>query len=524
MLFRVALAILIWPGPAFAVATEEARATAVVFNSSDPESVSLAKYYASQRKIPEKNLIGLRCSREEQITRQEFLATLWYPLRAEMELRGLWRMDEDKGNVLMTSIRFLAIIKGVPLKVQADPAASPRPGQPDPIAQRSEAAVDSELATLAMPPSPPSGVVSNPYYRRFTPVLDSETRPYILAVSRLDGPSAGVVRLMIDGAQAAERDGLWGWAYIDSRGLKGGPYQLGDQWLMNLAANMQRNGLPVWLDDSGDTLPAGFPLSDLAVYYGWYAGNADGPFADPTLRFRPGAIAVHIHSFSASTVRSLTKNWCGPLLARGAAATLGNVYEPYLALTAELDIVQDRLMAGFTFAESVLMASRALSWMGVALGDPLYRPYASWRQAADRSPNLSSWQRFRRIVLDAGGDIFAAAPALRVASEESGQPLFLEALGAAQLAAGKTGAAGETFHQIDALDPPRDTRFRIELARFRSATHRNDKQEAARSLTAMESLPTSRKSDQLLRKLRHQLFPPPPESPPPKKSPPDTVR
>jgi hypothetical protein len=94
----------------------------------------------------------------------------------------------------------------------------------------------------------------------------------------------------------------------------------------------------------------------------------------------PGAIAVHIHSFSASTLHDPNANWAGPLLTKGAAATLGNVYEPYLQLTAHLDIFNDRLLHGFTFAESAAMATPALSWMNIAVGDPLYRPFASWLQ------------------------------------------------------------------------------------------------------------------------------------------------
>ena len=60
----------------------------------------------------------------------------------------------------------------------------------------------------------------------------------------------------------------------------------------------------------------------------------------------------------------------------GAAATLGNVYEPYLTLTPHLDVFHDRLCAGFTFAEASYMSQRVLSWMttSVALGARLVLP------------------------------------------------------------------------------------------------------------------------------------------------------
>lgn len=114
-------------------------------------------------------------------------------------------------------------------------------------------------------------------------------------------------------------------------------------------------------------------MTDCALYYGWYAGNVGGPF-NQSGRFVPGAVAIHIHSFSAATLSDENSGWAGPLVSRGAAATVGNVYERYLELTAHLDVLNDRSMHGFTFAESVFMASRGLWWMGVAVGDPLYPP------------------------------------------------------------------------------------------------------------------------------------------------------
>jgi len=92
-----------------------------------------------------------------------------------------------------------------------------------------------------------------------------------------------------------------------------------------------------------DVFPANYPIRNAAFYYGWYTENAYGPFTDPNFYFNKGAVACHIHSFSAATVRDAGKFWAGPLLARGATAVLGNVYEPFLALTPNLDIFHDRL-------------------------------------------------------------------------------------------------------------------------------------------------------------------------------------
>src|SRR5207253_3509638 len=117
----------------------------------------------------------------------------------------------------------------------------------------------------------------------------------------------------------------------------------------------------------------------------------------PGFRFVPGAIAVHIHSFSANTLRDPNANWVGPLVSHGAAASVGNVYEPYLQLTAHLNILNDRLLHGFTFAESAYSSIEALSWMSVMVGDPLYRPYLAWLQLdlpPDFAKGASNWRMY----------------------------------------------------------------------------------------------------------------------------------
>jgi hypothetical protein len=89
----------------------------------------------------------------------------------------------------------------------------------------------------------------------------------------------------------------------------------------------------------------------------------------------PGAIAYHLHSFSATTVRDVTNAWVAPLIAHGADATMGMVYEPYLALTPHEDIFTRRLLQGDYFAEAAYASEGGLSWMLTVVGDPLYRPF-----------------------------------------------------------------------------------------------------------------------------------------------------
>ena len=98
-------------------------------------------------------------------------------------------------------------------------------------------------------------------------------------------------------------------------------------------------------------------------------------FARPTVEFMPGAFAYHLHSYSATTIRSTTKNWVGPLLAKGATATMGCVEEPYLYGTPDMAVFFARWVGGFTYGEAAYAGQTSLSWMVTVVGDPLYRPF-----------------------------------------------------------------------------------------------------------------------------------------------------
>lgn len=88
-----------------------------------------------------------------------------------------------------------------------------------------------------------------------------------------------------------------------------------------------------------------------------------------------GAMAYHLHSGSAESLRAPTVGWVAPLVLRGAAASAGAVNEPFLDFTPQPDILADRLCQGYPFGDCVLMAQPALSWQMTVIGDPLYQPF-----------------------------------------------------------------------------------------------------------------------------------------------------
>jgi hypothetical protein len=181
---------------------------------------------------------------------------------------------------------------------------------------------------------------------------------------------------MIDDAIATEADGLLGRAVIDLA-LKDGGYQEGEDWLKATTSLYRQHGIPAYVERTAELIPEGWPLPETALYFGWYGGAVFGPFKTPEFKFVRGAVACHLHSFSATSLRNGGTAWVAPLLERGAAASMGNVWEPYLSYTVHFDQFNARLLAGQTLAEAAWGSTPALSWMTIVVGDPLYRPFAS---------------------------------------------------------------------------------------------------------------------------------------------------
>jgi uncharacterized protein (TIGR03790 family) len=377
----------------------EADETLVVYNVRDPLSWDLANYYAGKRRIAADRVVGIDCSIEEEISRAEYDRDIAGPLRKIFTDRGWWKVRKVSGDEIHVDenkIRFVALMRGVPLKIaRVASYEGDKPASPENYSVMNEAAVDSELACLGFFTRTISGALSNPYFRNFTTIGEAKL-PQLMLVCRLDAPTGEIVRRMIDDSIEAEQTGLWGFAYVDSRNIKDGGLAEGDKWLLNIVADAQKHGIPVIHDNGPDVFPDDYPMRHAAFYYGWYADNVCGPFARPDFYFNKGAIACHIHSFSASSVRSIDKFWAGPLLVRGAAAVLGNVYEPFLNLTANLDVFHERIEDGFTFAESAYMSAKVVSWMNTYIGDPLYKPFKVVQDNFDRAPGqISEWVAYR---------------------------------------------------------------------------------------------------------------------------------
>jgi uncharacterized protein (TIGR03790 family) len=421
----------------------------VVYNNFDPSSVALATYYAQRRGIPLEHLVGLNCPVTEEISRAQYDETIAGPLRQLFSDNGWWHVPPGANQpVTDNQIRFIALMRGIPLKIAQ---TANYPGDSFVGTQQAlntnAAAVDSELATLGLRTRTISGPLRNFYYQSFTPFIDARLAP-IMLVCRLDGPTPAIVKNMIDDAITAERTGLQGFAYINLRGITTGLMAEGDQWLIGATLDLRKYGMPLVWDSSPALFPQDYPMDHTALYLGWYSASVQGPMARDDFRFVPGAIAVHIHSFSGATLRDPHANWCAPLLAHGAAATLGNVYEPYLDLTPHLDIFADHLRNGFNFAESAYAAEPVLSWMTTFVGDPLYRPFGDSDITAAETRSQIEYDTYRDGARTWYGQGKAAGiQQLQASARKLQSGIVWEGLGLLEWSVPANEAALESFRQ-----------------------------------------------------------------------------
>ncbi len=484
--------------------------TIVVYNKTVSDSVALATFYAQQRGIARDHLIGLACSTEEEISREEYDTTIAEPLREIFKQRQWWRLrDTPEQTIAGSNIHFVATIKGIPLKIRG--TTSPYPGDvpgPAPILDRNEASVDSELATLAIPTRQISGPGDNPYFKSFRPITAIEDSTQLL-VCRLDGPTTAAVRQIIVDSIAVEKNGLWGRAYIDSAHNTSGGMELGDKWLSEVKEQLHKVGVPVVYDDLPAVFPDGYPMTDCALYYGWYTQNVAGPFNQPGFRFVPGAVAIHIHSFSASTLRDPNVGWVGPLIARGAAASIGNVYEPFLQITAHLDLFNDRLLHGFTLAESAYASLPALSWMAVVVGDPLYRPYATWLQidaARDSNKTAANWRMYHEFAIKYFPNSSSQYRLLaRQAASRAKNCPMIEDLGLMEAGDGNFAGATSYFQQARTCYTARDDILRVVLEEADAWTKQNKPKRALDLVRSVLRIVSDAPATPLLRKIEHDL-------------------
>lgn len=347
----------------------------VVANSDDPDSLAIADFYASARGIPKGNIVGLPMPKAGKISKAEYFEKIENPLVAELAKRGALKAvklggREPSGREIYSyvshDIDFLVLCRGVPWGINPTPG-SPAPNPPKSFSDA--ASVDSEISGRFVSSKSFAGFVKNPLFNNYSWAMTPSITGTI-PVARLDGVSRADVEASVKNALEAEKKGVRGRVYIDESKRE----KTGDKWLSAAGKILSAAGFDV----SENTEPRLFGFADRmdapAFYFGWYAFNPAGYFADKNFKFPAGASALHIFSFSAANMRD-RNSWTPAFTAEGASATFGNVYEPYLGGTHYPHVYVLALARGMSAGEAATAAMPFLSWQGVFVGDPMFKPF-----------------------------------------------------------------------------------------------------------------------------------------------------
>jgi uncharacterized protein (TIGR03790 family) len=457
----------------------------IVYNTRVPESRGVADYYAQRRLVPTNQIFGFVLSTNEGMSRVEFRDALQKPLAETLKKQKLWQIGLNivhattnqpgrvDWKVVQSKIRYAVLCYGVPLRIDSDPNLKEEGmDKLRPEMRRDEAAVDSELSWLPLIEERPplAGPLRNPVYTSTNAAMLHPTNG-VLLVTRLDGPTAAIARGLVDKALQAEADGLWGRCYFDLRNITEPSYKPGDDWIRGASEICRHLGFETVVDENPGTFPAGFPMSQIAFYIGWYDGSVSGPFAQPTVEFMPGAFAYHLHSYSAATLHSANQNWVGPLLAKGATITMGCVTEPYLSGTPDVAVFTARLVfQGFTFGQAAYASQPVLSWQTTVVGDPLYRPFGKnpdqlHQQLHARGSKLIewSWLRLANLHLATGKPVAEVVTLLEQIAAAKPGAVLSEKLADLYAAQGKPSSAVHSYAQALKLDPSPQQRIRLLL-------------------------------------------------------------
>jgi len=402
------LAYALCCAPAFALEPEEIL---VIANSDIGASVRIAQYYCTKRGVPPDNILALPlgANLSDTITRDDYEKQLAEPIRKklssyefaaeikcllttygvpikvgrrgplkdqEVKLRQLKKLAEQKKNKIeqlkqngvANTSREMKDIKRNLAQLQSEIDSI--------LGKETNASVDSELSMV---------LFSNYELYHWQPNRLKDSMPGMsfntLMVSRLDGPSFGIAKGLIDKAIMAEKTGLRGIAYIDSRGIIDDkkPYSTChfDQSLRDLAVFTRFRTEMAVKEEQTEKLFEPGACPQTAIYCGWYSLKR---YVD-AFDFVDGAVGFHISSLEAVDLRDPNSNqWCPAMLKDGITATLGAVAEPYLHSFPEPKEFFLELFNGSCLVKAYYHTKPFNSWQLVLIGDPMYRPFKNLKK------------------------------------------------------------------------------------------------------------------------------------------------
>jgi len=356
--------------PARAIAQTSDNVLLVV-NSNSPQSIQIADRYATVRRVPERNIVRIKTTIEEQISRTDYASTIEAPIAAWLSRQRL----QDQ-------ILYLVVTKGVPLRVDGSGGQS-----------GTVASVDAELTLLYRKmtgaPVAVAGRLDNPYFLGAKPVAQarhfSRDTSDLYLVTRLDGFTVDdVLKLIERGANPVREGGivLDQKANVADRG--------GDFWLAETAERLtaMQLGARAQLET---TRAIAVSTGPVLGYFSWGSNDPANQRRDMGLTFANGAIGGMFVSTDGRTFREPSAAWrpavagsttggqslVGDLIREGITGVSGHVAEPYLDAIVRPQILFPAYFSGFNLAESFYLAMPNLSWQDIVIGDPLCSPFGT---------------------------------------------------------------------------------------------------------------------------------------------------
>jgi hypothetical protein len=206
-------------------------------------------------------------------------------------------------------------------------------------------------------------------------------------------------------------------------------------------------------------------------------------------------------------------------LERGAAATIGNVYEPYLHLTHDFGILHQRLLAGHCWVDACWMAMPVTSWQGVVLGDPLYQPFKHLRGTGERARDDIDFRALRAAYQQWPKDTVERRKQLDQAIQRTNSGILAEALGLELLEHKLTAEAMIRFRKAKDLYLAEDDKLRQDFHVIAIDRAANRKDLAIRGLRDAQARYHAIPESEALKGWLDILDPPPPPPADPTKPP-----
>ena len=354
--------------------SQTAENVAVVINLNSEASQRIGDYYVSKRGIPPANVIRIRTSPDDAISRDLFNVSIRQPIATALTNGDL----QDR-------VLYIVLTKGVPLRIDGPPG-------PD----TTMASVDSELALLYRQMTGINvfvrGRIDNPYFAGTRDPRD--VRPFthkdhdIYLVTRLDAFTVDEAIALINRGLAPVTDGR---VVLDQQDRLSN--RAGEDWLARAADRLTASGQGERVVLENTVKPAR-GVKPVLGYYSWGSSDPRNRVRTFEMGFVPGALAATFAGPDARTFREPPAAWVpsssgdrralfadsaqsliGDLIREGATGVAGHVSDPYLQSVVRPDILFPAYLAGLNLAEAYYAAIPHLSWQTVVIGDPLCAPF-----------------------------------------------------------------------------------------------------------------------------------------------------